>query len=118
MDNQKTKKGDKPVVGTGSGPGYLETIMIALVIVLVTLFGYDKLYAPKIRTFDLQGFVQGQKKLLLSGEITQKQFSNNLTELDAKLQEILKKSRNRNQIVLMKGAVIKDANNSREIKIQ
>jgi len=116
MDEKKAGKKSNNPAGTGSGPGYLETIGISLVVVLVTLFGYDKFYAQKIKTFDLQGFVHAQKELLLNGEITQKQFGKNLDGLEAKLQQIL--AENHNIIILLNDTVIKDENNSREIKIQ
>ena len=52
-------------------PGYLEVIGIVLVIVLMTLFAYDRFLVPKVKVADLKGYLQQQKTLLAAGTITE-----------------------------------------------
>jgi hypothetical protein len=63
-------------------PGYLEVIGIVLVIVLGTLFAYDRFLVPKVKVADLKGYLQEQKTLLAAGTITEDQWKRNLDTLE------------------------------------
>ena len=68
-------------------PGYLEVIGIVLVIVLGTLFAYDRFLVPKVKVADLKGYLQEQKTLLAAGTITEDQWKRNLDTLEQVFQE-------------------------------
>jgi hypothetical protein len=70
-----------------SSPGYLEVIGIALVIVLGTLFAYDRFLVPKVKVADLKGYLQEQKTLLAAGTITEEQWKRNLDTVEQVFQE-------------------------------
>lgn len=67
-ENQK-----KPTKTDQPRPGYLEVILIALIIAMITatlvIGTYDRRYAQKIVTVDLKGYIQEQRDRLLAGEI-------------------------------------------------
>lgn len=70
-----------------SSPGYLEVIGIVLVIVLGTLFAYDRFLVPKVKVADLKGYLQEQKTLLAAGTITEDQWKRNLDTLEQVFRE-------------------------------
>ena len=39
-------------------PGYLEVLLIALVVAGITLFAYDRWFAPRVVAFDLKGYLR------------------------------------------------------------
>ena len=67
--------------------GYLEVIGIVIVIVLGTLFAYDRFLVPKVKVADLKGYLQQQKTLLAAGTITEDQWKRNLDTLEQVFQE-------------------------------
>jgi hypothetical protein len=82
-------------------PGYLEVIVIVLVIVLGTLFAYDRFLAPKVKVADLKGYLQEQKTLLAAGTITEDQWKRNLDTLERMFQE-----QPRHQLIILKDVVL------------
>jgi len=68
-------------------PGYLEVIVIVLVIVLGMLFAYDRFLVPKVKVADLKGYLQEQKTLLAAGTITEEQWKRNFDALEQVFQE-------------------------------
>lgn len=70
-----------------ASPGYLEVIGIVLLIVLGTLFAYDRFLVPKVKVADLKGYLQEQKTLLAAGTITEDQWKRNLDTLEQVFQE-------------------------------
>ena len=63
-------------------PGYLEVLLIALVVAGVSLFAYDRWFAPRVVAFDLKGYLRTQQALLASGEITEAQWQQGLDRLE------------------------------------
>ena len=63
-------------------PGYLEVLLIALVIAGITLFAYDRWFVPRVVVFDLKGYLRTQQALLASGEITEAQWQQGLDRLE------------------------------------
>ena len=63
-------------------PGYLEVLLIALVVAGITLFAYDRWFAPRVVAFDLKGYLRTQQALLASGEITEAQWQQGLDRLE------------------------------------
>ena len=84
MNEQKKEHQTASAVAS---PGYLEVIGIAMVIVLGTLFAYDRLLAPKVKVADLKGYLQEQKTLLAAGTITEDQWKRNLDTLEQVFRE-------------------------------
>lgn len=68
-------------------PGYLEMIVISLLISLSVVFGYDRFFAQKIKVVDLQGYLRTQKALLTRGEISEQQFMDHLDRLQNTLNQ-------------------------------
>jgi len=96
-----------------TGPGYLEVIVIALLIAVVALIGYDRLFAQKIRVVDLKGYLRTQKALLAAGEITPKQWKGKLDAVEQILND--EAARHRNQVIILKDVVLR---NGQEIRIK
>ena len=63
-------------------PGYLEVVLIALVVAGVSLFAYDRWFVPRVVAFDLKGYLRAQQALLASGEITEAQWQQGLDRLE------------------------------------
>lgn len=87
-------------------PGYLEIIVISMIVAGIAVFGYDRLYAPKIKVVDLKGYLRTQKALLVSGEIDKDQWQANLDKvgqiIDSEAQS------HKNQVILLKEVVLKN----------
>ena len=63
-------------------PGYLEVLLIALAVTCITLFAYDRWFAPRVVAFELKGYLRTQKALLANGEITEAQWQQGLDRLE------------------------------------
>jgi len=84
-----------------SSPGYLEVIGIVLVIVLGTLFAYDRLLVPKVKVADLKGYLQTQKTLLAAGAISEEQWQRSLDTLEQVFRE-----QPRHHLIILKDVVL------------
>ncbi len=95
-----------------AGPGYLEVIIIALIVAAGAVAGYDRMFAQKIKVIDLKGYVKTQKALLAAGAIDQNQLRVNLDKLD---QAVSRVAADPHHIILLKEVVLK---NGDEISIK
>ena len=84
-------------------PGYLEVLLIALVVTCITLFAYDRWFAPRVVAFDLKGYLRTQKALLANGEITEAQWQQGLDRLEQVFRE-----QPPNRTILLKEVVLKN----------
>ncbi len=84
-------------------PGYLEVVLITLVVAGVSLFAYDRWFAPRVVAFDLKGFLRTQQALLASGEITEAQWQQRLDRL-----EQVFRAQPPNRTILLKEVVLKN----------
>ena len=84
-------------------PGYLEVLLIALVVAGITLFAYDRWFAPRVVAFDLKGYLRTQQALLASGEITEAQWQQGLDRL-----EQVFRAQPPNHTILLKEVVLKN----------
>ena len=84
-------------------PGYLEVLLIALVVAGITLFAYDRWFAPRVVAFDLKGYLRTQQALLTSGEITESQWQQGLNRLEQVFRE-----QPPNRTILLKEVVLKN----------
>ena len=84
-------------------PGYLEVLLIALVVAGITLFAYDRWFAPKVVAFDLKGYLRTQQALLANGEITEAQWQQGLDRL-----EQVFRAQPPNRTILLKEVVLKN----------
>ena len=84
-------------------PGYLEVLLIALVVAGITLFAYDRWFAPRVVAFDLKGYLRTQKALLDNGEITEAQWQQGLDRLEQVFRE-----QPLNRTILLKEVVLKN----------
>lgn len=82
-------------------PGYLEVLLIALVVAGVSLFTYDRWFAPRVVAFDLKGYLRTQQALLASGEITEAQWQQGLERLEQVL-----RAQPSNHTILLKEVVL------------
>ena len=84
-------------------PGYLEMVLIALVVAGVSLFSYDRWFVPRVVAFDLKGYLRTQQALLASGEITEAQWQQGLDRL-----EQVFRAQPPNRTILLKEVVLKN----------
>ena len=84
-------------------PGYLEVVVIALVVAGITLFAYDRWFAPRVVAFELKGYLRTQKALLANGEITEAQWQQGLDRLEQVFRE-----QPPNRTILLKEVVLKN----------
>ena len=84
-------------------PGYLEVVLIALVVAGVSLFAYDRWFVPRVVAFDLKGYLRTQQALLASGEITEAQWQQGLDQL-----ELVFRAQPSNRTILLKEVVLKN----------
>ena len=96
-----------------SGPGYIETIVIVLLLLLLALFGYDRMFAQKVVVVDLAGYLRTQKALLAAKEISVQQWKDNLDHVEKSLNDHA--GNNPNHVVILKEVVLR---NGREINVQ
>lgn len=88
-------------------PGYLEIIVMTILIVGGAIWGYDQFLAQKIFTFDLKGYLHEQTALIKAGEMTEEQFKSNLDRTEALLNAEADKSRH---VILLKDVVMRNGN--------
>ena len=84
-------------------PGYLEVLLIALAVTCITLFAYDRWFAPRVVAFELKGYLRTQKALLANGEITEAQWQQGLDRLEQVFRE-----QPPNRTILLKEVVLKN----------
>ena len=84
-------------------PGYLEVVLIALVVAGINLFAYDRWFVPRVVAFDLKGYLRAQQALLTSGEITEAQWQQGLDRLEQVFRE-----QPPNRMILLKEVVLKN----------
>ena len=84
-------------------PGYLEVLLIALVVAGITLFAYDRWFVPRVVVFDLKGYLRTQQALLANGEITEAQWQQGLDRL-----EQVFRAQPPNHTILLKEVVLKN----------
>ena len=84
-------------------PGYLEVLLIALAVTCITLFAYDRWFAPRVVAFELKGYLRTQKALLANGEITEAQWQQRLDRL-----EQVFRAQPPNHTILLKEVVLKN----------
>lgn len=84
-------------------PGYLEVVLITLVVAGVSLFAYDRWFVPRVVAFDLKGYLRTQQALLASGEITEAQWQQRLDRL-----EQVFRAQPPNHTILLKEVVLKN----------
>ena len=84
-------------------PGYLEMVLIALVVAGVSLFAYDRWFVDRVVAFDLKGYLRAQQALLTSGEITEAQWQQGLDRLEQVFRE-----QPPNRMILLKEVVLKN----------
>ena len=84
-------------------PGYLEVLLIALVVAGITLFAYDRWFVDRVVAFDLKGYLRTQQALLASGEITEAQWRQRLDQLEQVFLE-----QPPNHTILLKEVVLKN----------
>ena len=84
-------------------PGYLEVVLIALVVTGVSLFTYDRWFVPRVVAFDLKGYLRAQQALLANGEITEAQWQQGLDRL-----EQVFRAQPPNRTILLKEVVLKN----------
>ena len=84
-------------------PDYLEVVLIALVVAGVSLFAYDRWFAPRVVAFDLKGYLRTQQALLANGEITEAQWQQRLDRLEQVFRE-----QPPNRTILLKEVVLKN----------
>jgi hypothetical protein len=82
---------------------YLEVAVIALAISVAVAFGYDRLYAQKIRVLDLKAYLRSQKALMTSGEITEEQLRAGLDKVEKTLD-----GEPANHVVVLKDVVLRN----------
>ena len=89
--------------------GYLDVIVITLIIALLTVTVYDRFFATKVVMVDLTEFIKEQEKLLARGEIDQAEVSANLSRIQMYI-----KNQPKNLMVITKDVVLA---NGREIPL-
>ena len=87
-----------------TGPGYAETIAIALVVTGVSLFCYDRYLVPKVRVADLKGYVQEQKALLAGGQLSEEEWRKNLDTVEERLDQVPP-----HHLIILKDVVLRHA---------
>jgi len=94
------------------GPGYLEVIAISLITAALTVLGYHRMYAQKIKVLDLKGYLRTQKALLVAGEIDEDRLKASLDKLERVLN---REASDPNHVILLKEVVLK---NGDEIRVE
>ena len=84
-------------------PGYLEVVLITLVVAGVSLFIYDRWFVDRVVAFDLKGYLRAQQALLANGEITEAQWRQRLDQLEQVFRE-----QSPNRTILLKEVVLKN----------
>lgn len=87
-------------------PGYLEVIVIALIIVAAAFWSYDRYFAQKIKVVDMSSYFRQQKALIAAGELTEEEFKTNLLKLDTLISQDAEL--HKNQVYILKEIVLKN----------
>ncbi|MBM9514853.1 hypothetical protein [Desulfogranum marinum] len=87
-------------------PGYLEVLVISLIIVGVAFWTYDRYFAQKIKIVDMSGYFRQQKALMAAGELTEADFRTSLNKLDAYISQDAEL--HKNQVYILKEVVLKN----------
>lgn len=88
-----------------TGPGYVEVIMLALLVSCLALYGYDRYFAQKIKVVDLKGYIRAQSALLATGEITQEQWKADLDRIE---QVLNREAADGKAIIVLKEVVLRN----------
>lgn len=97
---------------TSAGPGYLEVVVLALLMSCLALYGYDRYFAQKLKIVDLKGYIRTQSALLATGDITQDQWQAGLDKVE---QVLNRESAAPNHIIVLKEVVLR---NGEEIELK
>jgi hypothetical protein len=103
----------QPEKQTHTGPGYLEVIILALILSAATVIGYDRMFAQKIKILDLKGYLRTQKALLAAGELTEQQWTMKLDTVEQILNS--EATSHPNHVIVLKDVVLRNGN---EIQIK
>ena len=87
-------------------PGYIEVIIISLIIVGATFWSYDRYFAQKIKIVDMSGYFQQQKALMAAGVLSEADFRLSLNKIDALISQDAEL--HKNQIYILKEVVLKN----------
>ncbi|WP_319548523.1 hypothetical protein [Desulfogranum marinum] len=87
-------------------PGYIEVIVICMIIVAVAFWSYDRYFAQKIKIVDMSGYFRQQKALMAAGELTEADFRTSLNKLDAYISQDAEL--HKNQVYILKEVVLKN----------
>ena len=87
--------------------GYLDVVVIALIVAFLAVTAYDKFFASKVVVVDLTSFVKEQTELFSQGKIGKDEISARLAQFQAFI-----KRQPQNQTVITKDVVLA---NGREI---
>lgn len=87
-------------------PGYLEVLVISLIIVAAAFWTYDRYFAQKIKIVDMSGYFRQQKALMAAGELTEADFRASINKLDAFISQ--EAELHKNQVYILKEVVLKN----------
>ncbi len=110
MSEQPLSQTEKPIT---RGPGYLEVIVIGLIVTSLALVTYDRMFAQKVKVVDLKGYLRTQKTLLAAGEITKSQWQTSLDTVDQVLNR--EAADHPNHLIILHDVVLRNGN---EISIE
>jgi len=99
------KEKEKTEQPGGTGPGYIEVIVLALLISCLALYGYDRYFAQKIKVVDLKGYIRAQSTLLATGEITQEQWKADLDRIE---QVLNREAADGKTVIVLKEVVLRN----------
>lgn len=103
MSKKNLTPPEKPV---STGPGYLEVIIIGLIVALLAMVVYDNMFAQKIKVIDLKGYLRTQKALLARGNITQEQWKVRLDTVEQVVNDAA--ANHQNHVIILKDVVLKN----------
>lgn len=89
-------------------PGLIPIIALCLGVSfgtsLVTIFGYDRLYAQKVVAVDIKGYIAQQRDSYLAGKLNDDELKKSFDRLETVITAIPK-----NRVVIMGDAVVRNA---------
>lgn len=89
-------------------PGLIPVIALCLGVSfgtsLVTIFGYDRLYAQKVVAVDIKGYIAQQRDSYLAGKLNDDELKRSFDRLESVITAIPK-----NRVVIMGDAVVRNA---------
>ena len=86
-------------------PGYLEVILITIIVIACGLWIYDQYFSTKITIVDISSFYNKQKELIREQKITEDEWRANLDNFDIALKSLPK-----NNVVISKEVILKNGN--------